>query len=136
MKVTIIPGRGPYQKIITGWTYDLVKRSINGPNRRPLDDRYVTGSQCVERQWSGRVNGKGSIGFSSVITSKSEFVVFIVDCAARYAIARDGHDHGWRVTYMSRTGLFGGSAHYDTHEEAIAAYDRIRGAAPEQTAFF
>lgn len=114
---------------IYGWAFGLIDARLNpaGADRPRLrfDESVVRFDDRV------RVRDTPAVHESSVIREDAEFVVWITDRSA-YG---DGST-GFLVEYMARGRTFGGMQHCDTLDEAIAAYDEIRGAQVEQLALF
>lgn len=115
--------------MIYGWAFGLIEARLNPAGvdrpRVRFDDAIVRFDDRV------RVRDTPLISASSVIREDAEFVVWITDRSA-YG---DGST-GFLVEYMARGRTFGGLQHCDTLDEALDAYDRIRGAQAEQLALF
>lgn len=112
---------------IYGWAFGIINASLNpaGADRRVrVDDAVV--------RFDDRRKAADSplIGCSSTIRPGEPFVVWIVDRAQAWGL------EGYTVAYSARSRVFGGAGTYDTLDEAIAAYDRLRGIEVEQLALF
>lgn len=114
---------------IYGWAFGLINARLNPPGvDRP---RLRIENSVVRYDDRRKMRDTPLIHTSSVIRDTDEFVVWITD-RSTYG---DGST-GYLVEYMARGRAFGGMQHCDTLEEAIDAYDRIRGVQVEQLALF
>lgn len=114
---------------IYGWAFGLIDSRLNPAGvdrpRLRIDEAVVRFDDRV------RVRDTPLISSSSASRDDAEFVVWITD-RSTYG---DGST-GFLVEYMARGRTFGGLQHCDTLDEAIDAYDRIRGVEVEQLALF
>lgn len=114
---------------IHGWAFGLIDARLNPAGvdrpRLRIDEAVVRFDDRV------RVRDTPTVHASSVIRDDAELVVWITDRSA-YG---DGST-GFLVEYMARGRTFGGMQHCDTLDEALDAYDRIRGVQAEQLALF
>ena len=127
---------------IAGWAFKLIDDHLNRVKELP-DYAHLPRVRCtqvVERRAECKVGDSPLIHASSVHPTGSRYVVFILDKWARWDIeGRDydrREDDRWGVVYQAKSGTFGGMGTEPTLEQAIARYDALRGATPEQTTLF
>ena len=121
-------------QVIYGWAAGIIERDVNPPGhdrpRVPVFSRPDRPGAVERYDDQCRVDDSPVIHASSVHKPTDRFVVWILDRAIAYG------DTGYSIHYRAQNHTFGGIWKADTLDEAIAAYDRIRGATPEQLDLF
>lgn len=121
-------------RTVYGWAAGIMERRLNPEGldrpRIPMFSRHDRPGAVERYDDQCRVRDSPVIHASSVHGPDDRFVVFIVDRQIAY------HRPGYSINFEAQKRNFGGSWHADTLDEAVAAYDRIRGATPEQLDLF
>ena len=137
-------GRYSGGRSISGWAFHIIDESLNwgtdnGEGWKAKERRRIPMTDVVVK-FNDRcgVGDSPHIGTSSEMRRGAPYVVWMVDCAARYEYHERGWWKGYTVTYRGKSSSFGGHAHYDTFEEADEWYHHLCGTTntPEQTTLF
>jgi hypothetical protein len=120
----------PNGRTISGWAHAIIERHLNGvknmagyehvPRIRSTQCIYAYDDRCKVGDWP-------AVGASSVDKRGAPYVVFIVDCKAKFDVEQRGWEHGYSVWYQAKSGNFGGGGHCDTLALALERYNDHRG---------